>query len=725
MNKLIQPSSWWARITFAAIAFGFATATLADPPMLAARIGYLQGPVSFAPAGDDVWVDARLNRPVTIGDSLWTDNNARTELQFGSGTVRLDEYTNVQLLNLDERIVQLQLTEGRLNIHARAMRRDEIIEIDTPNLAFTIRQPGDYRIEVNANEGTTVAVRRGIGEVYGDGAAFTLRDNDVARFFSRDLREREFYSMGPQDDFDRWAFDRDRRAERAISARYVSADVVGYTDLDQYGTWRADATYGHVWFPSTVARDWAPYRYGHWSWIDPWGWSWVDDAPWGFAPFHYGRWATIGGRWGWVPGPVDVRPVYAPALVAFVGGPNFTLTISSGPRNNGIGWFPLAPGEVYRPAYSASRDYVRNVNVSNTIVNTTVINNIYNNPTNVTQVNYRHAREPNAVTAVPATAFAQAQSVQRSRVAVSQQAIQRGQVTPVAAITPTQAGMAGGAPTTNRRPNQAIAQREVVARTAPAAAVAPAAQRIDVLRRDPGRPVERAAGINAAPAANVRMVERNAPQPVPTDAQRGMASPSVRSRGAATEVGSSRAQPPAAPRTTAPAPAPTVAAPAPAATPPARERGSMGGPNVRPTETTSRAAPVPAATPPASSRERAPGRAGMAPISPAAPTPSAPAPAAAAAVVPTPPQRQGQPGAGGNGRQRDATPSPQAAAPRSAQPNQPSPPTRQAAQHQGQGATPAAPAGQPPQAATPQNDGDQEIKRRGRGNADEDKKGKN
>jgi hypothetical protein len=103
--------------------------------------------------------------------------------------------------------------------------------------------------------------------------------------------------------------------------------------------------------------------------------------------------------------PVIVRPVYAPALVAFIGGDNFQLSLSSG-STAGIGWFPLAPGEVYRPAYVASRDYVRNVNVSNTVVNTTVINNIYNQ-TNVTQLNYRNAQVGNAVTAVPAAVFAQ------------------------------------------------------------------------------------------------------------------------------------------------------------------------------------------------------------------------------------------------------------------------------------------------------------------------------
>ena len=167
------------------------------------------------------------------------------------------------------------------------------------------------------------------------------------------------------------------------------------------GTWRVDATYGNVWFPSRVGADWAPYRDGHWSWIDPWGWTWVDDAPWGFAVSHYGRWANLRGTWGWVPGPVRSRAYYAPALVAFVGGANFQLSISSG-NVGGVAWFPLAPREVYRPSYAVSRGYFENVNRSNTVINTTVINNYYNN-TNVTNVVYANRQVSGAIVAVPVT----------------------------------------------------------------------------------------------------------------------------------------------------------------------------------------------------------------------------------------------------------------------------------------------------------------------------------
>ena len=194
------------------------------------------------------------------------------------------------------------------------------------------------------------------------------------------------------DDFDRWASDRDRGYENSVSARYVSPDVVGYKDLDANGTWRVDAAYGNVWMPNRVAAGWAPYRDGHWSWIDPWGWTWVDDAPWGFAVSHYGRWANLSGTWGWVPGPCARRAYYAPALVAFVGSGKFQH-LDFQRQRRGVAWFPLAPREVYRPSYPVSRGYFENVNRSNTVITTTVINDYYNN-TNVTNVVYANQQVP-------------------------------------------------------------------------------------------------------------------------------------------------------------------------------------------------------------------------------------------------------------------------------------------------------------------------------------------
>ena len=487
----------------------------ADPPSRIARLGYMNGAVSFSPAGEDDWIQASINRPLTTGDRLWADAGARTEIQIGGAVIRMNARTSVSILNLDDRIAQLQLTQGALNVRVRRLEPDQVFEVDTPNLAFTLRQPGEYRIEVDPEgNATTIVIRKGQGEVYGEGAAYVIDSRQPYRFTGTGLRDYQYVEVRI-DEFDRWSSERDRRYDSSTSARYVAPDVVGYVDLDANGTWSADPTYGNVWYPTRVAAGWAPYRDGHWAWIDPWGWTWVDDAPWGFAVSHYGRWSNFGGRWGWVPGPVRARAYYAPALVAFVGGSNFSLTIGSG-NVGGVAWFPLGPRDVYRPSYAASRGYFENINRSNTVINTTVINNYYNN-TNVTNVVYANQQVPGAIVAVPTTAFVQSQQVSRAAVRVSRDAVASQPVAFVPSVAPTERSVRGAAAQGDKPPSR-VFERPVVARTAPpAASVGFAAQQQQLTAR-PGRPLEDAARKElkpaaAVPAPTVRVVAatRNAP----------------------------------------------------------------------------------------------------------------------------------------------------------------------------------------------------------------------
>ncbi|HET6801732.1 MAG TPA: DUF6600 domain-containing protein, partial [Casimicrobiaceae bacterium] len=464
-----------------------------DPPVRVGRISYVSGDVSFSPAGNQEWVHARVNRPIVTGDQLWADNNARAELTVDNATWWLGEQTSVSVSNLDDRIMQVQLQQGTLDFRVRRLPSGNIVEVDTPNLAFTVTRPGRYRIVVDAQDGsTTVDVRAGAGDVYGENASYAVANGQSYRFWGTDLADSEIVSLPAGDPFDRFVLERDRRYERVVSARYVSPEVVGYEDLDTYGAWSVEASYGNVWFPRSVHAGWAPYREGHWAWIDPWGWTWVDDEPWGFAPFHYGRWAYFNRGWGWIPGPRNVRPVYAPALVAFVGGSGFSISVSSGPA---IGWFPLGPREVYRPPYAVSRNYFQQVNVSNTVINQVNITNVYNNyrtnPASVTQVNYVNMRAPNAVTAVSPTVFAQSQSVGRAAVALPAATIARAQVQSVARVAPARAAFLGAAPAAQSRPPAAVTQRAVVARVAPPPPPVSDVQKLQALERNPGQPLSR------------------------------------------------------------------------------------------------------------------------------------------------------------------------------------------------------------------------------------------
>jgi len=503
-------------------------ASLADPPARVARLSFFTGPVSFSPAGEEEWVLATPNRPLITGDRLWSDAGGRAELQAGSIAVRLGATTSVNVLNLDDRTTQLELAQGSLYLRVWRFDRDEAIEVDTPNLAFTISGAGRYRIDVDPDGNvTTVAVLAGQGEAYGEGAAYRIGAGDRYSFSGTGLRDYEYSDIGAPDEFDRWAADRDRRYDTSVSARYVSRDVIGYQDLDQYGSWSVVADYGNVWYPRSMPSGWAPYRTGHWAWIDPWGWTWIDEAPWGFAPYHYGRWAFVTGRWGWIPGPVNVRPIYAPALVAFIGGGDLRLSLSVGGVAAGVAWFPLGPGEVYQPAYRVSREYFTNVNVSNTRVTNVNITNVYNNyttNTTVTNISYRNREAPGAVTAVPATAFVQSQPVARAAVQVPRELIAQQPVSAVARVVPTHASVVAvaaaapaGAAAPGRPPAHAM-QREVVARTKPPAPPPAFAARQAALAANPGRPAEPAAAAQQQPAAPGAAPARNVKVVTPTQA---------------------------------------------------------------------------------------------------------------------------------------------------------------------------------------------------------------
>ncbi len=464
----------------------------ADPPSRVARLNFIQGSISFQPAGTSDWVDANPNRPLTTGDQLWADQDSRGELHLGGSVLRIGGQTAVSFLNLTDQAVQIQVAQGTADLRVVHLEDNESYEIDTPNLAFSILRPGEYRIDVNA-DGTSsvVSVVNGDGEVTAGGQAYNVARGQQYSFSGTDEVSYDAEALPQPDDFQQWNIQRDQREDKMASAQYVSRDVIGYEDLDDNGSWRDDPTYGHVWFPNGVAAGWAPYHDGHWAFVAPWGWTWVEDEPWGFAPFHYGRWAIVGGGWGWVPGPVPVvgavyvRPVYAPALVAFVGGGGFAASIELGGAGVGVAWFPLGPRDVWVPSYHVSEAYMTRVNVTNTrIVNRTEIVNVYNTTvinrnTNVA-VNrtYQYQSSPGAVTAVSKTAFQNGEPVRKAAVQVNAQEIQRAKVVQTAAIAPTPRAVAGpNAPAKpSSRPPATLASRPVVTKMAPSARAIPVGQ---------------------------------------------------------------------------------------------------------------------------------------------------------------------------------------------------------------------------------------------------------
>jgi hypothetical protein len=427
-----------------------------DPPTRVARISYIDGTVSLQPGGQGDWGSATKNRPVTIGDKIWVDKDSRAELQAGQAAIHLGSMTALSFLNLDENVTQMRLAEGSLNFRVRELRAGDLFEVDAPNMAFTVKQAGAFRIDVSENgDSARVTLIRGEGEVTSGGKTYEVKAGERAEFKGTDHIEYVIEPAPGPDGLDRWAESRDLKEDNSVSGNYVSRDTPGYSDLDDYGSWRDEPEYGHVWYPAVVAPDWAPYSYGSWNWVGPWGWTWVDYSPWGFAPYHYGRWAFIGSRWGWCPGPIFGPPIYGPAFVGFFGG-GFGF---------GVGWFPLGFGEPFFPWFHCHHEFIERINVRNTFIRN---RNVFN--TNIHNFNYVNAHNARAVTVANRNTFVNGQAINRGAMHITPASLKGARVTNSVGLKPTQHSSLGAANINSRvaTPSAAIQDRAVVARTAPA-----------------------------------------------------------------------------------------------------------------------------------------------------------------------------------------------------------------------------------------------------------------
>ncbi|HEV8266658.1 MAG TPA: DUF6600 domain-containing protein, partial [Thermoanaerobaculia bacterium] len=310
-----------------------------------ARVAYVEGDVSFNRGDDpDDWRPASRNLPLTLGDRVYATPSARVELQLRRATLFLGGGTDLAALNLTDGVSQLSLSVGRLSLRLRPVDEGDVVEVDTPNAAITFERGGLYRVDVDESGNTAVRVRKGEAVVAAGGGEVRLSAGDQMTVDGIDSPEYDVFAITRPDSWDHWVDSRSRRRFEGDSYRYVSEDLTGVDDLDEYGRWEDVPEYGRVWTPASVAADWQPYRAGRWIWQDPWGWSWVSDEPWGWSPYHYGRWITWSSRWYWVPVGPRVHARYSPAVVGFVGG---------GPVGGFVGWFPLAPRDPFFPWWGA------------------------------------------------------------------------------------------------------------------------------------------------------------------------------------------------------------------------------------------------------------------------------------------------------------------------------------------------------------------------------------
>jgi hypothetical protein len=332
----------WAQLTPPGIPA--APGPVAEPPSTPPRLSYLVGPVSFWRPGAVDWAPAQINLPLAPGDLLYAAPGGTLEVQLGPlAFVRGGEGTQLGVDNQDATILQLRVPAGHVALDLRELAPGLGIELDTPAATFLVRDPGYYRLDVDAGAATFSALRGGRASVsMPDGGATWVPADRQLVVAATEPPVLAAAPAPPLTAWDRWNLDRTDVLARAASAGYLSPGVYGAEALDRYGRWESVAPYGPVWVPQDVPVGWVPYSTGRWLWDPRFGWTWLDDAPWGWAPYHYGRWMLVDAGWAWIPGPRVVEPAYAPALVVFLGAPEV-------PAARPVCWAPLGWGEPVVP----------------------------------------------------------------------------------------------------------------------------------------------------------------------------------------------------------------------------------------------------------------------------------------------------------------------------------------------------------------------------------------
>lgn len=550
-----------------------------DPPQQAGRLAYVAGDVAIEPAGSQTWGQAYGNLPLGPGDRIVTQGYGRAEIQIGQTWVHIGHDADVTLVDATANAVTFGVAAGSARVHSNGLLPNQVLYVQTPSGSTTTSQPADFRIDVMPSDSAAVFTDN-YGPVYISGAGdFGVETNpgQALELVGTNPVYPQWLQPASPDDLDSWSMTRDEQIAHSEAFQYVSRDIPSAADLDGNGYWQPDSPYGPAWFPR-VEPGWAPYRNGHWIHRPPWGWTWVENELWGDAPFHYGRWVVIDGRWGWIPGPPTQQPVWSPALVVFAGAdPGVSV------------WFPLGPGEPYRPWYRCSPEYIDRVNISNirpaprVEVHTTYVNIVNVNITNITYVN-RSA----GYTAIRQDDFASGRSPAKVAVHVDLNLVSHAQVLAAPRVQPTRESVIAPPPRVEvkvaaSRPALINAQGRVVAAQPHAQPVEAPVHPVSHPAPPPGRTV-------VAKPATAKVVPpsqhltpsgkpKSMPEVQPAPATAGKPAPETKTAPAAA--------PPAKPAATA---KPVPAAPSKAAAPPSKSDNAT-----RPAP--SQPAPAPASKP--------------------------------------------------------------------------------------------------------------------------------
>jgi hypothetical protein len=319
-------------------ASGLAWGEAAELPERVVRLSYVEGQVAFQ-SPEDATLSTLPDRPLMPGDRLTTDQGGRAELSLGTANIRLDEHTNLYIVDLAESAVRLQLDAGTASFVVHELFEGEAIEIDTPNIAVALREPGEYRLDVSQSGATALTVRSGSADIGTLTGQVRVASGQRVQFEGREA----LASLTPPlagDSFDSWVESREEQVAGLVAESMV-AGAEEYEALDGYGQWYNHSSYGSVWMPSYAYGGYDPFGHGYWQPVGYYSFVWVEPLPWGYHTSHGGRWVYLddANRWCWVPGKRALTQQFAREVQPF--GTSRNARSNQGDANdrlNDLGW---------------------------------------------------------------------------------------------------------------------------------------------------------------------------------------------------------------------------------------------------------------------------------------------------------------------------------------------------------------------------------------------------
>ncbi len=562
LAPVVQARAQTATATATAAATPTEPEQTVNPPTRVARLASISGTVSFHTAGEDHWDPATVNYPIATGGALWTEPGATASIEVSASRIDLASTTELDIDQLDPNVLVATQAQGETFLRLQDLVPGDSYTVRTPRGSVSMTTAGEYEIAAGDTQTpTTVTVIDGAAQVTGDNLAVSVQPGETATITGTGTDADPFRgTTGPavRDAFLQTELSAatTTTAEATVTAHATATATAsaqaappsvrrmpGARQLAEYGTWDDSPKYGRIWHPH-VDRDWVPYRDGRWAYVAPWGWTWIDNEPWGYAPFHYGRWVDDDQGWAWAPTyyepvvaapvlvePTYFEPVYAPALVSFFGfgagfsigvGVGFGFGFGHGFGFASVGWCPLGWGEPFRPWFGGGPRYFHEVNRTN-VVN---INNItYNNNSihNTTINNFANAARGSTV--VPTSAMVNSERIAGHQQPFSSQ--QFAQAHSINAMPSPTAHTAGVTPAVAQRlglPDAAEARHA----SAPGPAVAQVDRHGAVPLRTPGGNTAAREPAGSREAALPRTAEPAAREPAanrPAETRTGLATP--------------------------------------------------------------------------------------------------------------------------------------------------------------------------------------------------------